>query len=116
MSYGARHKSDARSGATASVTLVWIPIPTIWSSALHAFWVPLMYFGHSLETGPDKIFDLLFAQVTIATMTRPLPGRSAKALSHFSLAWQGIRSRHAAQSCRYTESLVFENVCAYQGG
>ena len=36
--YGARHKSDARSGAPASVTLVWIPIPRIQSSALHAFW------------------------------------------------------------------------------
>jgi hypothetical protein len=118
MSYGSRHnlKSDARNGASASVTLVWIQIPRIQSSALYAFWVPLMCFGHSLEICPDTIFGLLFAKVTAATTTRPLPWISAAALSHFSLAWQGIHSRHSAQSGRYKEHRFSENVCVYQGG
>jgi hypothetical protein len=55
----------------------------------------------------DTIFGLMIAQVTAATTTLPFQGITAAVLSHFSLVWQGIRSRHAAQSrkkCgRYTE-------------
>jgi hypothetical protein len=75
-------------------------------------------FGHSLELCPDTIFGLLFVQVTAATTTPPLPGISAAALFSFSRGWQGIRSRHAAQSrkkcCRHT--LCFQNAYTYQEG
>jgi hypothetical protein len=102
----------------------------------HVFWTQLG------DVSRHNIWLVWFVQVTAATVTRPLPGISSAALSHFSLAWQGICLRHAAPlagdigggviplltrmardslKTRRAERQVyrtpfFANMCAYQGG
>ncbi len=56
---------------------------------------------------PDTIFGFSFAQVTAAKTTRPLQGISAVALSHFSLVWQGIRSRHGIGAGFFWKTATF---------
>ncbi len=116
MSYVARHKSDARSGAPSSVTLVWIPIPRTQSSALHAYWVPLMCFGYSFEMCPENNIWRIVCVDDSSNDDSPLAGDISGGVIPLltRMARDSLKTRRADRQVYIT--LFFENVCAYQGG